>query len=242
MVVTLVVMAATAAVSLQMPKIYRATATLVPPEIDQAWPTPEGLKTRFGAAAVGGAIKPSTTATDVIMGILRSRRLALAVIEKFDLKRAYPAEKSFFKLPTMPWQTADGKGSTVTDILETLANRTEVRVTKEGLLSVSVQDPDPKRAAAMVQCYLDELAKANADLMTTYNQYLARVLDPPMVPDKKYRPRVLFNTALSGVCTVFIWVAACILRLILKETGQPATAGNNSAPAITGNADGKTSK
>ncbi|MBI5396330.1 MAG: hypothetical protein HZA91_13625, partial [Verrucomicrobia bacterium] len=67
---TMAVMAATAWMSLKLPKTYRATATLVPPEVDQAWPTPEGLKTRFGAATVGGAIKPSTTATDIIMGIL----------------------------------------------------------------------------------------------------------------------------------------------------------------------------
>jgi hypothetical protein len=115
-------------------------------------------------------------------------------------------------------------------------------VTKEGLLSVSVQDRDPKRAAEMVQCYLDELARANADLMTTYNQYLARVLDPPMVPDKKYRPRVLFNTALSGVCIVFVWIAGCILRLILKGPPQPAAQESNGPPAIAGSAVGGASK
>ena len=236
MLATLAVMAATAAVSRQMPKTYRATATLVPPEIDQAWPTPEGLKTRFGAATVGGALKPSTTATDIIMGFLRSRRLALAVIQKFDLQRAYPAEVTF-NLPAMPWQLSGEKSTTLTDIIETLADRTEVRVTKEGLLSVSVQDRDPQRAAAMVQCYLDELVRANADLMTTYNQYLSRVLDPPAVPDKKYRPRVLFNTALSGASIVFLWIAGCILRLILKEPVQPArqspSLGSSDAPTAS---------
>ncbi|MBI5394534.1 MAG: hypothetical protein HZA91_04480, partial [Verrucomicrobia bacterium] len=132
-------------------------------------------------------------------------------------------------------QESGGGTVTVTDILETLANRTEIRVTKEGLLSVGVQDHDPKRAAAMVQCYLDELAKANADLLTTYNQYLARVLDPPMVPDRKYGPRVTLNTALGGACAVFLWISGCLLRLILKgppvPARQPAAAVNGVATA-----------
>lgn len=230
LLLTLLVMSSTAAVSLSLPKVYRATATLVPPEADQAWPTPDGLKTRFGAATIGGVIRPGTTATDVVMGILRSRRVALAVIQKFELQRVYPAEAGL-KLPPMPWETPGKAKTTLTDILEKLDGRTDIRVTKEGLLSVSVQDHDPQRAAAMVQCYLDELARANMDLLTTYNQYVARVLDPPMVPDKKYAPRVMLNTALGGVCMVFVWIAGSILRLILKGPGQPA---RQSAPASNG--------
>ncbi|MBI5686447.1 MAG: hypothetical protein HZC54_15350 [Verrucomicrobia bacterium] len=220
MLLTLLVMTATAAVSLSLPKVYRATATLVPPEVDQAWPTPDGLKTRFGATTVGGAIRPGTTATDIVMGILRSRRVALAVIQKFDLQRVYPAEAGL-KLPPMPWKLPGENKVTLSDILEKLGDRTDIRVTKEGLLSVSVQDHNPQRAADMVQCYLDELARANADLLTTYNQYVARVLDAPMVPDRKYAPRVMLNTALGGACMVFLWIGGSILRLILKGPGQP---------------------
>src|SRR4051812_33927692 len=71
---TILAMGATAAISLSLPKVYRSTAVLVPPEVDQAWPTPDGLKTRFGAAAVGTAVRPSTTATDIIVGMLQTRR------------------------------------------------------------------------------------------------------------------------------------------------------------------------
>lgn len=211
-----VVMAATAYVSLQMPKIYRANAILVPPEVDQAWPTPDGLKTRFGAAAIGGAIKPGTTATDVIIGILKSRRLALAAIEKFDLRRVYPAQ-AWLKLPRLPWQEGDGEPK-LSEILEALADRTDIRVTKEGLLSISVEDPDPKRAAAIVAFYLEELQRANMDLQTTYTRYLARVLDSPIVPDKKVKPRVTLNTLIAGAATVLVWTLAVLCRLSLAPS------------------------
>lgn len=217
---TLMVMSATAAVSLKLPKIYRATALLVPPEVDQEWPTADGMKTRFGAAALGAAIRPSTTASDIIIGILKSRRAAMAVIEKFDLCRAYPNEPGLFTIPKLPWQEP-GEGSRLSDIIQELQSRTEVRTTKEGLLSISVEDQDPKRAAEMVQCYLDELGRVNTELRTTYDQYLARVLDAPVPPDKKYKPRVTINTLVGGVATSFLWLLIVCCRLSLAATAEP---------------------
>ena len=217
---TLLVMSATAAVSLVSPKIYRATALLVPPEVDQEWPTADGMKTRFGAAALGAAIRPSTTASDIIIGILKSRRLAMAVIDKFDLRHVYPNEPALFKLPPMPWQEP-GEGSRLSDIIKELQDRTDLRTTKEGLLSISVEDSDPKRAADMIQCYLNELNHVNTELHTTYDQYLARVLDPPVPPDKKYKPRVTINTLISGVAVGFLWLLVTCCRLSLAATADP---------------------
>jgi len=224
---TLAVMAATAGVSLSMPPIYRATALLVPPETDVAWPTPDGMKTRFGAAGVGGAIKPGTTATDVIIGMLKSRRLAHAVMDKFDLQNVYAAEPPDLPLPRLPGKKS-GQQILRSDVLDKLRSRTDIGVTKEGLLSIRVEDRDPQRAAAMVQCYLDELNRANMELLTTYNQYLARVLDAPVVPDKKHRPRVKFNTALSGAAAVFAWIAGSVLWLSVAGSPAPARAAAGS--------------
>ena len=224
---TLLVMAGTAAVSLQMPKVYRASAALVPPEVDVEWPTADGMKTRFGAAALGGAIRPNNTATDIIVGILKSRRVALKVIDQFKLAELYEAE-SLIKLPKLPWQEAGG-GSKLTDILDELGNRTDVKVTKDGLLTISVDDHSPQRAAAMVQCYLDELNRVNVDLQTTYNLYLARVLDPPMVPDKKVKPRTALNTLISGAAMGFLWTLMMLLRLTLSLTDTPEPADTATA-------------
>lgn len=209
------VMAVTLAVLLQMPKTYRANATLVPPEVDQTWPTPDGLKTRFGAAAVGGAIKPGTSATDIVQGMLKSRRMAEAVIAKFDLANVYPAEKTL-ELPS--WLRRDNlTGPLRSEIIETLRGRMEVRVTENGLLSVSVEDRDPKRAAEMVRFCLEELDRINLSLQTTYHQYMARVLDPPAVPDKPHKPRLIRDTALGGAGAAFVWVAGVVLWLCVRE-------------------------
>ena len=229
MFTTLVVMVITAGVSLMMPKIYRASATLVPPEVDVEWPTADGMKTRFGAAALGGAIRPNNTATDIIAGILKSRRVALAVIDRFKLTELYPAE-ALIKLPKMPWQET-GAGSKLVDILEELTDRTEVKVTKDGLLTISVDDHSPQRASDMVQCYLDELNKVNMDLQTTYNVYLARVLDPPIPPDKKVKPRTALNTLISGVAMGFVWTLFTLLRLTLSLPDATKPADALAAPA-----------
>ncbi len=221
MLVTLLAMAVTAVVSLQMPKIYRATATLVPPEVDQVWPTPDGMKTRFSAASTGSALRPNTTATDVIVGLLKSRRVAEAVIEKFDLKQRYPTEPSLIKLPQLPWDK-EGNGALMSDILKKLERRTDVRVTKEGMISISVDDQDPQRAADMVQCYLDELSRMNMELQTTYNQYLSRVVDPPVAPDKKYRPWTSLNMLIAGAAVVFVWMVVVFCRLNLTESDAVA--------------------
>ena len=221
MLTTLVVMAGTAGISLAMPKVYRASAVLVPPEVDQAWPTIDGLKTRFGAAAVGGAIKPSTSATDVITGILKSRRVSLALIEKFNLRTVYQEERALIKLPPISLGEKGGGGPVLTDILKTVENRMEIRATKEGLLSISIEDQDPGRAAEMVQFCLDELGRVNMELQTTYNQYLARILDPPMTPDKKYKPRVMINTLVSGVAMGFLWMLFIVCRLSLASVAEP---------------------
>lgn len=220
MLTTLLVMSATAAVSLISPRVYRASALLVPPEVDQEWPTADGMKTRFGAAALGAAIRPNMTASDIIIGILKSRRLAMAVIDKFDLRQVYPNEPSLFTMPQMPWREP-GDGSLLSDIVKELQSRTDVRTTKEGLLSISVEDSNPKRSADIVQCYLDELNRVNTELRTTYDQYLARVLDAPIPPDKKYKPRVMINTLISGVAMGFLWLLITCCRLSLAATEEP---------------------
>jgi uncharacterized protein involved in exopolysaccharide biosynthesis len=219
MLTVLLVMTVTAAVCLCLPKTYLATAVLVPPEVDQAWPTPDGLKTRFGAASVGTAVRPNTTATDIIVGMLQTRSMAMATIDKFDLRRVY-AEQALIKFPPMPWQENGGKWY-IEEVIDALQDHSTILITKEGMLSISVEDRDPKRAAAMVQFYLDELARMNMELQTTYQQYLSRIADPPAVPEKKYKPRTAINSLIAGAATGLIWIAVVFCRLNLADDPDP---------------------
>jgi capsular polysaccharide biosynthesis protein len=134
-------------------------------------------------------------------------------------------------MPKLPWREA-GEGSRLSDIIEELQSRTDIRQNKEGLLSISVEDQDPKRAAAMVQCYLDELSRVNMELQTTYNLYLTRVLDAPIVPDRKHKPRTTLNTLIGGFATVFLWMAAVFCRLNLAGQAAPVKS-QTQEPALT---------
>ncbi len=83
------------------------------------------------------------------MEIIGSRTVQDALIDKFDLRRVYH---------TRYYETARKKLRKKTDVLEDR---------KSGVISLTVTDSDPHRAAAMAQAYLDEMNRLSAELNTS---------------------------------------------------------------------------
>jgi capsule polysaccharide export protein KpsE/RkpR len=103
-----------------------------------------------GAAALvgsglGGALKDPN---DQWIAFLRSRTLADTIIDKFDLLHRYGVEFRF-------------------QAREALADRTRIDVTKQGLISLTVDDHDPARAQAMAGMYVSELQRLSNALANT---------------------------------------------------------------------------
>ena len=96
-----------------------------------------------GAGALG--VK---TASDVYVGMLKSRTIADQLIARFDLNTVYEQK----------WQSYTRK---------TLQSRTDILATKDGIITVSVDDEDPKRAAAITNAYVDELLELTKVLAVT---------------------------------------------------------------------------
>lgn len=139
---------AAAVISFLLPKWYTATALLLPPPDDSDRGT--GLTSLTEIATYTGGIRlPGlVTPNDVYARMLRSRRIADKLIEKYHLAERYDA-------------------SNATAVYLVLGERTKVGVTDEGLLTLSVEDRDPKTAAEMATTYVNELVELNRELLST---------------------------------------------------------------------------
>lgn len=137
---------ATAIVSLVLPKIYSATASVVPPiemlqkESELAGGLGLGKSSLISKAIGAGGI------AELYVGILQSRAVADAIIDRLDLMKAYG--------PLKYRTVARNK----------LRKNTTVRVSDEGIVTITVEDTDPDRAAAIANACVDELDRQNKRL------------------------------------------------------------------------------
>lgn len=133
--------------SLLTPKVYEATATLVAPK-ESGGGLLGGLATSGLLQAVPGISLPSLTPNrDLLVSILKSRTMAQAVVDRFGLQARYRA-----RYPE--------------DAVRALQGLTDITVSREGVISVRVEDQDPQMAAAMANFYVEELDRLVARYST----------------------------------------------------------------------------
>jgi tyrosine-protein kinase Etk/Wzc len=119
----------------------------MPPQQSQT--TLSALLGQLGPLGMLGAKDLGLKSTsDLYVDMLQSRTIADALIQQFDLKREYNLK-------------------TQADTRLKLAARSAISATKDGIISISVLDPDPKKAADMANAYVTELYKLNQNLATT---------------------------------------------------------------------------
>ncbi|TMQ68439.1 MAG: hypothetical protein E6K78_01135 [Candidatus Eisenbacteria bacterium] len=144
----LVSLAVACVITLRTPRWYDSTATiLVPKEAG-----PAGLLGGLAASAflqqASGLSVPSLAPNrDMFVSILKSRRIAQAVVDRFALATRYRT-----RYPE--------------DALRRLQNLTQIVVTKEGVIVVRVEDTDPNAAAEMANFYVDQLDRLVARFNT----------------------------------------------------------------------------
>jgi tyrosine-protein kinase Etk/Wzc len=138
-------------ISLVIRPTYTAKATFMPPrssssgsslllgELSQL----SGLS-NSAATSLGGLKDPGL----IYIGILESRTVADDLIRQFDLQRVYKTKK-------------------LSKTEQALAKRTRFIPGKDTLITISVDDHDPKRACDIANAYLDELQKQNNRLALT---------------------------------------------------------------------------
>lgn len=134
-------------VSFLLPKTYTATSTILPPQQKQS--ALNSMLGQIGAiAGLSGGDLGLRNPDDVFVAMLTSRTIEDNLINRFDLRKAYRVKR---------YQDAEKK----------LKQNSEVIATKEGLISISVTDRDPKRAAEIANAYVQQLYNVNQNLAIT---------------------------------------------------------------------------
>jgi uncharacterized protein involved in exopolysaccharide biosynthesis len=140
------------AISFTLPVRYTATTKIMPPQQTQSTASMMMSQLTSGgggslAALAGGGLGLKNP-NDIYVGLLTSRPIADAIIQKFDLAKEYHAKD-------------------MTSARKELAGNTVVASEKNGFISVSVTDKDRKRVAEMVNAYTSELHILTKSLAVT---------------------------------------------------------------------------
>jgi tyrosine-protein kinase Etk/Wzc len=132
-------------VAFLLPSFYTATAKILIPQNTQSSASALLAQVNPFAASMLGGLK---TSGEVYVAMLKSRTVADNIINSFELQKLY------------------GK-RTLSDTRTVLGDRTTVDSGKESVITISVEDRDPNRAAELANAYVSELYKMNQTLAVT---------------------------------------------------------------------------
>jgi uncharacterized protein involved in exopolysaccharide biosynthesis len=133
--------------SLLMTNIYTGSTRLLPPQ--QAQSSASALLGQLtggggGVASALGLKNPN----DLYVGMLKSQRVVDRLIERFKLVELYEAKFAV-------------------DARNALAANSRISSSKDGLITIEVDDEDPQRAADIANAYVEELSTLMKTLAVT---------------------------------------------------------------------------
>jgi uncharacterized protein involved in exopolysaccharide biosynthesis len=154
-------------VSFLLPKIYTATTTIMPPNPggDTA-----GLLSNFGVSGNMGSLAAMMlgipSSADLYIDILKSQTIADAIIDRFNLMEIY---KKKYRV----------------DTIKALANHTDITKTKGEMVTITIEDKDPKRAADIANAYVEKLDMLTRQLGMTSASRMRVFLEKRIFETKK---------------------------------------------------------
>ena len=136
-----------------IPTRYESTARLMPPDSSQSGGLAMAAAALSGSAgglgSIAGEMLGMKSTSDIFVGILSSRTVQDKLIQQFDLKKLYGDRR-------------------MEDARKDLAEHTGISVDRKSqIITITVVDHDPKRAAAIGQAYVEELNRLVAELSTS---------------------------------------------------------------------------
>lgn len=133
-----------------IPPTFTATTTFLPPQQQQS-SAASALASLGALAGLAGGAGVKTPA-DQYVALMQSVTVSDRIIDRFDLIKVYEAKMR-------------------TDARKQLEKKVNVAVgKKDGLISVTVDDEDGRRAADMANAYIDELRRLSGSLAVTEAQ------------------------------------------------------------------------
>jgi uncharacterized protein involved in exopolysaccharide biosynthesis len=147
-IVAIVAAALTFGATFVMPRAYRATAVILPPEESDLLSNMGFAQKALTKFPAFGILSDYFTPADVYKAILLSRTVQEEIVDKFDLRTVY-RQKSMEKT------------------LKVLHGQYKVKLNPDGTIALNVEDRDPKRAAAMANQFLESLDRYNVEKRNT---------------------------------------------------------------------------
>ncbi|BDV43452.1 polysaccharide chain length determinant protein [Geotalea uraniireducens] len=154
-------------VSFSLPKIYSSTAMILPPQQD---PGMLGLMVGqmggSGMANLANDLLGAGNSADTYVSILNSNAVSDAIIDRFNLMKVYDDRYRF-------------------DTYKSLDKNVDISAgKKDGIISITVEDEDPQRAANMANAYVEELEKLTVQLNVTGASENKNYLEQRLVKSK----------------------------------------------------------
>lgn len=132
-------------ITLFMPKRFTATTSILPPQ--QSTSTGAAMMAQLGSlGSLAGGSLGLKNPNDLQVALLKSRTVEDAMVDRFHLVALYHAKRK----------------STARKLFESI-----VKIdagAKDGLISISVTDGDPRRAAEIANAYVEEFKRLSATL------------------------------------------------------------------------------
>jgi len=137
---TLITALVAAAISLILPKWYKATASILPPDVSASQVELIGLGQYVDA--VPPAIPTLSSPSDIYAAVLQSRRVMDAVIDSLNLIEAFGVKKRH-------------------KAAERIRRHMGIEVGLDGVVRIEYEDKDRDRSAAVVNAFISELDRFN---------------------------------------------------------------------------------
>jgi tyrosine-protein kinase Etk/Wzc len=133
------------AISFLLPNWYISSTKIMPPQQSQS--NAVAILGQLGALSGGlaGQALGLKNPSDIYVAMLKSRTVADELIRRFDLRKVYN-EKYFL------------------DARKELARNSSITASREGVITIDVEDKDPKRAAEIANAYVEAIRNLTLQL------------------------------------------------------------------------------
>jgi tyrosine-protein kinase Etk/Wzc len=131
-----------------LPNVYTATAKILPPQQASSSAASALLGQLGGIAGMNAQSMGLKNPGDLYVGMLQSRTVADDLIKRFQLQDVYATK-------------------TMVETRAALAKASSLRAGRDGMVTIEVDDTDPKRAADLANGYVDALDKLTQSIAVT---------------------------------------------------------------------------
>lgn len=151
--VTIIGLGMAALTAFLLPKRYESTSRLMPPDNQSgggmAMLAALSSKVGSGLGSYAGSLLGLQNSGELFVGILQSRTVQDHMVDRFDLRNVYGVRLQ-------------------EDARKRLSGNSAIsQERKSGIITITITDRDPRRAAAIGQAYIEELNRLVAELSTS---------------------------------------------------------------------------